>query len=353
MTTNITALARAAGLAGRDWMAWTFDDAVQLYVDEHGSDAGFDSERDAWEAAYADGLMERRRTVEGWIERWTTAPAAYDCFGTMELATEGEWHGRVLRRVLMHPEHATYQSDRYASGLHGTSDRDPREIDREIDCKIAADRAEDARREAARAAATAWLASASESELAVALESDGFPTGASRSDVRAELRRRAEARETQARETEYDRCRALVGAHEALVDDGAPARRSRWGVVPSRPSRVYYGISVDEYPRDASRALVRAQGRDGEVGVLRDVAGRLDEGTLRGARADDVPPEPVLRRIGHDRLADVRRIEVEGRVVWIGRPTFAAKELILDDRGRIVRARAVVAAVEALLLGTP
>jgi hypothetical protein len=344
MTTNteITALARAAGLAGRDWMAWTCDDVVQDYVMDHGADS------DAWEAAYAEGVLERRRTIEGWIERWTTAPVAYDWFGTTTVAIEGEWHGRELRRVLMHPKQAEGQIGRYASGLHGTSESDPREIDREIARKIEAERVEAAQREADCAAGLAWLAIVSEADLNAVLESDETPRGVSRSDMRAELHRRDEVQKTAAREIEYDRCRALVAVHEVLVDDGAPARRSRWGVVPGRPSHVYYAISIDASPRDPDRATVRSLGRE-EVGSLASVAKHLEEGRLRGARAADVPPEPVLRRIGHEHLADVRRIEAAGRVVWAGRPTFAREALILDDRGHVVRARAIVGAALEIL----
>jgi hypothetical protein len=345
MLTNvdIADLARAAGLAGRQWNSWCCDDVVQSYVDDHDVDAN------AWEAAYAEGVMERRRTIEGWIERWTTAPVAYDWFGTTTLAIEGDWHGRVLRRVLMHPQYATGQIDRYASGLHGTSEGDPREIDREIARKIEAERVETARREADHVAGLAWLAIASEADLAAVLDGDDDPRGVTRAEIRAELRRRAEAQQTEVREAEYVRCRALVAAHEVLVDDGAPATRSRWGVVPGRASRVYYAVSIDESPRDPQRATVRAQGRD-EVGSLETVAKRLEEGSLRGSRAADVPPEPVLRRIGHEHLADVRWIEAAGRVVWVGRPTFG-EEMILDDRGHLVRTRAVVSAAREILLG--
>lgn len=341
---EIAALARAAGLVGRQWSSWCCDDVVQDYVDAHDADADVD----VWQAAYTEGDLERRRTIEGWIERWTTAPADYDWFGTTTLAVEGEWRGRELRRVLMHPQYATGQIDRYGSGLHGAWNEDPREVDRRIAEQAACDRALAEQREVERVSALTWLGSASEADLTAALDADEAPRGISRPEVRVELRRRAEAREAQAREVEYDRCLVLVAAHEVLVDDGAPARRSRWGLVPGRPSSVYYVIRVDTSPRDPERANVHASKQI--VGSLEMVVKRLEEGSLRGARTADIPPEPVLRRIGHDRLADIRRIEAAGRVVWVGRPTFAQKELILDDRGHIVRSRAVVAAVEEILL---
>src|SRR5574342_472977 len=144
---EIESLARAAGQAGRDWSSWCCDDVVQDYADTHGADA------DAWRAAYDAGLLDRRRTVEGWIERWTTAPAVYDWFGTVTLSVEGQWRGRDLRRVLMHPQYAA----------------------REIDRKIEADRAEASRREAAREAELAWLAAAADAELNAALDADENP----------------------------------------------------------------------------------------------------------------------------------------------------------------------------------
>ena len=332
---QITALARSAGLAGTAWMTWTAEDVVQDYVMEHGADA------DVWQAAYEAGVLERRCTVEGWTEHWTTAPAAYDTFGTTTIANEGEWRGHQLRRVLVHPHHVSYQLDRYGSGLHGSWDEDPRETDRKIAAQIERDRNLAAQRAADRVAGQAWLAKASEADLEAALDADEEPRGVTRADVRGEQRRRDEAQATATREAEYVRCRALIEQYEVLVDDGAPSRRSRWGTVPARPSRVYYGVSVDEYPRDPERALVRG------VGSLEFVAKQLAEGTLRGARTVDVPPEPVLRRIGHEHLAEIRRMEVAGRVVWIGRPMFAREMLILDDRGHIVRARAIVSAVIA------
>lgn len=340
---EIAALARAAGLAGRRYMDWAWDDTVQRYVDDHEADSA------AWEAAYEQGLLERRRTVEGWLERWTIAPADYDVWGTATLATEGTWHDRPLRRVLVQPMYERYQSDRYASGLYGTWAQDPREVERRLAEEAARERVVIERRAADRAAGLSWLASASDAEIDGALDRDDAPRGVERDQLRGELRRRTEDREAAACAAEYDRCRALVLAHEVLVDDGAPAQRSRWGVVPGRPSRVYYAVSVDDVPRDARRAAVRAQGQredERRVGDLELVAKRLEEGSLRGARAADIPPEPVLRRVGHESLSKVCRVEAAGRVVWVHRSVFARGILIFDERGRVVRARALVEVVE-------
>jgi len=134
-----------------------------------------------------------------------------------------------------------------------------------------------------------------------------------------------------------------VARHEVLVDDGRPATRGRWGVIPGRPSRVYYAPTVDGYERDPERACVRS-GQE-VLGSLAMVTKRLAINDLRGACATDVPPEPVLKRVGHDRLAHVRRLEIAGRVVWAVRSSFlyASDLMVLDERGHLVRARAVVA----------
>jgi hypothetical protein len=55
--------------------------------------------------------------------------------------------------------------------------------------------------------------------------------------------------------------------------------------------------------------------------------------------AGEVPPEPVVRRIGHERYASIVRSEVAGKTVWIGRPRFATTPIVLDDAGHIVRAK--------------
>ena len=317
MLTNadIAALARAAGLAGRGWMDWTSDDVVQDYVMEHGADS------EAWEAAYAGGLLERRRTIEGWIEHWTTAPADYDAFGTTTLAIEGDWRGRLLRRVLVHPHHDCYQVDRYGSGLHGAWDEDPREIDRRIADQVARERALAEQREADRAAGLAWLSIASEADLEAALEAGEDPRGIARADVRTELRRREEPGSRRP-------VRPSMTAAARWSPRRGPGGRRRAGPEISLGSRP--GTPIARLLRHLGRrGAAQSGGRDGaRAGARRGrslefVAKRLEEGTLRGARAADVPPEPVLWRIGHERLADVRRIETAGRVVWVGRPTFA------------------------------
>lgn len=123
---QVAALAYAAGFAGRRYMDWTLDDAVQRHVDDQEVDSA------GWAAAYEQGLLDRRRAVEGWLERWTTAPADYDVQGTATLAVDGTWRDRPLRRVLVQPMYERYQVDRYASGLYGAWHEDPRETERRL-----------------------------------------------------------------------------------------------------------------------------------------------------------------------------------------------------------------------------
>ena len=344
---RISDLARDAGLSGRTWASFQCDDAVQDYLDRCGA-IDVKLQINAWERSYAAGAAERRRVVEKWVERWTTAPEDYDAFGTETLQICGPWNGRTLRRVLIHPVHQGYQADRYGSGLHATWEEDPREIDRRLEETAARERALAAKREAARATSQAWLSSASDADLEDELSSDD-EARAPRSEVRAEIRRRRDARDAAVREEEYQRSSDEVSRHQVIVDDGSPSRPGRWGNIPGRPSRVYYAIEISSWPRDAGVATVN-EARSGErgrghrpesIGRLRDVARRLGDGSLRGARAEDVPPAPVLDRIGHDRLKSVHRAEIVGRVVWVGPITLGGEPTILDARGHIVRKKDV------------
>jgi hypothetical protein len=45
----------------------------------------------------------------------TTAPKAYDAFGTVTISED--WDNK--RIVFIHAEHQKWQIDRYASGMHG------------------------------------------------------------------------------------------------------------------------------------------------------------------------------------------------------------------------------------------
>ncbi len=51
---------------------------------------------------------------------YTTAPEAYDGFGTVTLAEVAgiDSHGRAIRKVGIRPEHWDWQTQRYGSGMH-------------------------------------------------------------------------------------------------------------------------------------------------------------------------------------------------------------------------------------------
>ncbi len=53
---------------------------------------------------------------------YTTAPAAYDGHGTVELTQVAgtDQQGRVIRKVGIRPEHGEWQTQRYGSGMHLT-----------------------------------------------------------------------------------------------------------------------------------------------------------------------------------------------------------------------------------------
>jgi hypothetical protein len=54
-------------------------------------------------------------------ELYTTAPSAYDGFGTVELDPDAgtDNRGLTIRKVAVEPDHLDWQMARYASGLHG------------------------------------------------------------------------------------------------------------------------------------------------------------------------------------------------------------------------------------------
>ena len=198
---------------------------------------------------------------------------------------------------------------------------------------------EDAERTRHRTIGLAWLADASYADIDEAEASGGFESrGLSWSDLREELQRRELVRLESSRAATWDRCRSSFQDGAILVNDGSPSTPGKYGPIKGRDSHVYYGCRVmgckfveDAVVLDASRA---------SVGTLAQVAEWIASGWLRVASADEVPPEPVVRRIGHDRFRQIIRAEVAGHVVWVGSPLFK-NLLVLNAAGKIVRARAV------------
>jgi hypothetical protein len=275
----------------------------------------------------------------------------YDSFGTTS-EPAGDWRGKELRKVLINPGFVGFHEGRYGSGLHGCWAADPRIEERELKERSARWRADDERRAAARAAGLEWLTSVTDAELEALKSEDVEAHGIGSADLRAELERRRSARADAERRATWERCRALVPDGAILVDDGSPPVRGSWGgtVMPGREPHVYYNVRVwEHWQKDADLAGVTTESRE-SVGTLAMVAEWLASGRLRIVAADDVPPAPVTARIGHAVYRDIRRVQVGDRVVWVGRARFASEFLVLDERGRIVRSKAVrAAAVQEVL----
>lgn len=336
---EIAGLARTAGRTGREWMDWTCDDAVQAYVDEHDH-----ADTEAWETAYFAGVIERRRVDEGWLERWTTAPASYDSFGSMTLETIAEpWHGRQLRRVLIHPHHVGYHEARYGSGLHGTWEENPRLEEQRWAEQRELEQAERDRRAVVRVAGLAWLGERADLEIEELADRDDdeiYKRELTQQDVRAERERRRSAELEARRVAELAECRALVREGNTLIDDGEPARRGKYGMIPGRNPHVYYSI-VERGCTGQTADYISIESSTGDrVGSLASVAARLRDGVLRVATAaDDLPPPAVLKRIGASQRSEIRRVTSEDRTIWVGRPRFAADPIVLDADGHKVRRR--------------
>jgi len=334
---TLVILAREAGRAGDRWSRWTSSDVVQDAINA----AEVYPDTDAIEAAFCEGRRELRAAT--WRVCWTTAPADYDTNDVEPLETSADtWHGKTLRKVAIDPEGYVYQTSRYGSGLHPVWDEDPRVEEARIQARVAAERIDREAREAKRAAGLVWLQTATEDELE---DFDTFEArGVRYDDVRAEKKRRAACAADKARADEWARCLAAIPEGATLIDAGKPGKRGIYGWLPGRDPHVYYSVRIVRgWPDEADHANVMGEGDD-NAGSASLVADYLTSGRLRVAAPGEVPPRAVVARIGHDRVKEIRRVEVEGRVVWVGRPLFAGEAIVLDEHGHLVRAKKVVAA---------
>jgi hypothetical protein len=87
------------------------------------------------------------------------------------------------------------------------------------------------------------------------------------------------------------------------------------------------------------------------AGSLASVAERLERGDLRLAREGEFfPPRAALARIGCESWKDVLRVELDGKVAWVGRPRFSYDDpLVVDGDGRVVRVKKLREAAERAL----
>lgn len=295
----------------------------------------------------APGVMVTAENItdlaaQGWVSRWTTAPVDYDCFGTTTAEICGDWYGKPLRRILCHPNHVGYQEGRNGSGMHPTWNVDPRVKAREAaeyHERLLQLRLED---EARRLVGLAWLAAATQEEIDDAEERDDVESrGLTYLDLRDEAKRRADIIAEADRAATWDRCRASFEDGTIIVDNGTPGQRGVYGWVSGQPTRIYYGCRVtNDWRKVADEATVEGVGRD-NAGSLEMVADYLATGRMRIASADEVPPEPVTRRIGRDHWRDIVRVEIAGKVGWVGRALGAYDILVLDAAGRLHRSKSV------------
>lgn len=340
---DLQALARTAGRAGMAYADWT--DSEELYAALEAYDAaGARFDTLACEAAFREGRREHRLSG-GWRRVWTTAPEAYDQFGTETVEACGPWRGRDLRCVIVDPAHADYQIARYGSGLCGSWDEDPRATEARIRAQVEAERLEREDRERRRAEGLVWLRTA-DVEALFADEDAGeqvlWGRGLTWTDLRAERTRRAEESAAAERAAKWARCRAAFVDGATLIDNGTPGFRGVYGWVRGRDPDAWRSCKVESHyakPDDPDEAQVVGEGEI-QVGTLEWVADRLAAGEFRvAAEGEHVPPRAVLKRIGclHTELV---RAEAGGQVAWVGRSGFGSDPLVLDEEGKVVRRKA-------------
>lgn len=344
---GLVALARSAGATGKSWHDWVMSDEIQDVIAAMPSFTG--SEQDAIEKAFEEGRRERS-AARGRIV-WTTAPKDYDGADATELEIVGDYFGKPLRKIAIDPEGYQWQTGRYASGIYGVWDKDPVAEDRRVHEEHAKFNAERAAVEAKHAAGREWLHTATAEELAD--EDLCWEHGATHKDTREERSRRHAATEEEGRTAEWARVAALIPEGSTLIDDGAYIPSPMVGLRPiHRPSAIHYDVRiVHGWPDTAERAQVHeATGKSASkpFGTAAHVADMLSKGQLRVAKEGEAPPRAVAERIGYERWKDIRRVEVQGKIVWVGRATFGSEDLVLDENGRLVRTKKIADAAQAL-----
>lgn len=80
---------------------------------------------------------------------------------------------------------------------------------------------------------------------------------------------------------------------------------------------MYYNVRVAIYPRTVEAHVIVDGTGYHTAGSLEYVVAQIDAKILRVATLADVPPRAVLDRVGHERLAKVMRVEVNGRALWV------------------------------------
>ncbi len=341
---TLVELARAAGRKGTEWLSFTWSDEAQALIDTIYGDV------DAAESAWTEGRREHRIKDLGWVVFFTTAPDDYDTLGTETIETCGDWKGKHLRKVLSHPHHTEYQKDRYASGINGSWDVDPRVTEEAERIKRETWAREDAERVTKRTAALARLQAMTDEELE-SLDDDA--AGAfNYEDLRAEKIKRAKAKVEEIRESCWEEATTLIPEGVTLLDEGLPGFRGVYGWIAGQPTHVHYSIVYeDAYTRDVDKAYFHGQGVRDKGGIGLSIAVEwLRAGRLKIVKPDEVPPQKVVERIGHDNVKKIQRHAMSNRVVWTGAANSWSPLLILDENGRIVRAKKVLEELQGVIL---
>lgn len=342
--------ARAAGAAGLAYSEWASSDATFALVERADGETRKGVDTGPCEAAFAEGRSEHR--AKSWRSVWTTAPADYDQRGTETAEGPFSWEGRQLRRVLVEPDFYPYQTARYASGMGGAWEEDPRVGDARIAERIANERFERELHAARRAGGLLWIREVDAGFLFGdddAADEEARQHGIGWSDVRAERTRRNEEKAAAERAVVWKRCRASFADGATLIDEGTKGSYSSFGNgwIPGQPKRAWRECKVKSHydlrnAGDADKAEVVGEGHE-SAGSLELVAGHLLTGRYRLARPDEhVPPLAVVKRFGREPFDAIFRVEAEGATVWVGSPTFGV--LVLDDAGKVVRKKKLVEA---------
>lgn len=338
-------LARSFGVAGKSYTDLTFSDEFVTAVEAVESSGSTDRDiRESVESAFCEGRREWR-LAGGWKTAWTTAPTDYDGFGTETAEGPFEWEKKPLRRVLIDPDYYSWQTGRYGSGGHGEWDEDPRVTDARIKERLARERAEREASEKRRVDGLAWIRTADIDGDDDAADKLARVHGLAWEDVRVERRRRSEEKTATERAAKWAACRASFKDGDTLIDNGVPGHRNHYGWVSGIESRAYIRCKVKAHyscEDDAELALVHEDDFRSTVGTLAEIAAMFASGRMRVAGPEDViPPRAVTDRLRVS-WKDVLRVDINGRVVWIGRQFASSETLVLDDDGHIVRAKKLV-----------
>lgn len=293
--------------------------------------------------------MTSATAADARVTLWTTAPKSYDGFGTETAEGPYPWDGEQLRRVLVDPAFQDWQSGRYWSGCRGSWDEDPRIEEarrRETSAREKAERENAAKR---RAEGLVWIQTADLPADEDAADAMAHERGLTWQDVRAERQRRTREGNAVKMAEQWAKDRATFADGATIVDLGTPGFRGyqdQW--IPGREPNAWRDVRVEPhwcYADDSAQAIVWGEGRQ-RIGTLADVAHRFAIGEYRAAGPNEVvPPRAVVDRIGC-RYNEVARAEVGGKVAWAGRPLGSLGVLVVDDRGHLVRAKALREAAE-------